>query len=154
MTGKTGGHLNVQREPCQPTGPLTALVSLLLWLIVTAVSGCSTPPVPPSTTVHEVRIKEDVTPRSLNVQRGDEIRWHNLLSGPVQVGILDNTWQDKVTCQKGFQWFGLMNDLVTIAPQDYVSLCFSKPGTVRYNVWLDPKNLTGSMTPTSTIHID
>jgi hypothetical protein len=153
MTGKTGGYLNVEGEPCRPAELVTALISIL-WLIVTAVSGCSTPPVSTSATIHEVRIKEDVTPRLLNVQRGDEIRWYNLLPGPVQVGILDNTWQDKVTCQKGFQWFGQMNDLVTIAPQDYVSLCFSKSGTVRYNVWLDPKNLTGSMTPTSTIHID
>jgi len=151
MTRKTGRHLNVQCE--RPAEPLTTLFSVL-WLTVTAFSGCGTSAVTPSPTVHEVHIREDVTPRLLNVRRGDEIRWRNLLPVPVKVGILDNTWQDKVGCQKGFQWLGQMNDLVTIAPQDYVSLCFSKPGTISYNVWLDPKNLTGSMTPTSTIRID
>ena len=136
------------------TGLALGTLWYALCAAITGFSGCGTAAVSNPTTVHDVNISQDVTPRLLTVQPGDEIRWHNLLPSPVKVGILDNKWQDNILCQKGFMWFGQMNDLVTIAPNEYVSLCFSKPGTVRYNVWLDPNNLTGSMTPTSTIRID
>lgn len=104
--------------------------------------------------VHDVHIRDEITPNLLYVQRGDEIRWHNLRPHPVKIGLLDTKWRDHVVCQKGFTRFGQVDDLVIIQPQEYVSLCFSHTGTVRYNVWLDPKNLTGSMTPTSTVRID
>lgn len=109
---------------------------------------------PEDAAVHNVHIGDEVTPKFLSVQRGDEIRWHNLRPQPVKIGLLDIKWRDHLVCEKGFKRFGQVDDLVVIQPQEYVSLCFSHTGTVRYNVWLDPNNLTGSMTPTSTIRID
>jgi hypothetical protein len=35
-----------------------------------------------------------------------------------------------------------------------VSLCFLKPGTIRFNVWLDADNPQGAMTPTGTIRVE
>jgi len=55
---------------------------------------------------------------------------------------------------EGPRGFGTIDDLVVIAPQEYVSLCFAQPATIRYNVWLDAKNVKGSMSPTATIRID
>jgi hypothetical protein len=124
-------------------------------LMILAAAGCGVSQTKPDTAaVHEVQIQNSVSPSLLYAQRGDEIRWHNLLPHPVKLGLLGTTWRDHLLCQKGFSRFGQIDDLVVIPPQQYVSLCFAQPGTVRYNVWLDPKNLTGSMTPTSTIRID
>lgn len=127
-----------------------ALVALLCgW------PGCGPPQTrPESAAVHEVYIEEGVQPVLLYAKRGDEIRWHNLRPEAVTLGLLGTTWRDHLVCQKGFTKFGLVDDLVVIPPHQYVSLCFSQPGTVSYNVWLDPKNLTASMTPTSTIRVD
>src|SRR4051794_32540657 len=109
--------------PGRRTGVVLRAVSYVLCARITGFSGCGTAAVSNSK-VHDVNISQDVSPRLLNVQRGDEIRWHNLLTSPVKVGILDNKWQDNILCQKGFMWLGQMNDLVTIAPNEYVSLCF------------------------------
>jgi hypothetical protein len=134
----------------------SALVRLAVaMLALMEVAGCGATHVTErSGRVHDVHILQEVTPRMLYARRGEEIRWHNLLPSPVQIGILGTRWQGHVTCEKGFTRFGQMEDLVTIQPQEHVSLCFSKVGTVQYNVWLDPKNLTGSMSPTATIRID
>src|SRR5512146_2704509 len=104
--------------------------------------------------VRYVEIRSEVTPRTLYAQVGDEIRWQNLSSDPVRIGILDSKWRDHVVCEKGFKRFGSMEDFVIIQPQEYVSLCFSKATTLRYNVWLDARNLKGPMSPTAAVRID
>ena len=143
-----------QRFPRKTTySAVIRLAAAVLALV--GLAGCGVTHVTEqSVTVHDVHIRQEVTPRMLFARRGDQIRWHNLLPSPVQIGILGTRWQDHVVCEKGFKRFGQMEDLVTIQPQEYVSLCFSQVGTVQYNVWLDPKNLTGSMSPTATIRID
>jgi hypothetical protein len=104
--------------------------------------------------VRYIEIRSQVTPLTLYAQVGDEIRWQNLSPDPVRVGILDNKWRDHVACEKGFKRFGGMEDFVTIEPQEYVSLCFSKATTIQYNVWMDARNLKGPMSPTAAIRID
>jgi hypothetical protein len=59
-----------------------------------------------------------------------------------------------IACDKGFSALGMLQDTVTIAPMQYVSLCFSKPTTVRFNVWLEADNPQGAMTPTGSIRIE
>ncbi len=135
--------------------PHTGITFVITALIIVGLGGCSTTQqTQRTTTVHYVQIHEQVAPRTLSVNKGDEIRWHNLSPSPVQIGILDTKWREHVICEKGFKRFGQVEDLVIIQPQEYVSLCFSKAGSIQYNVWLDPKNLTGSMSPTSTIRVD
>ena len=128
------------------------VVALCLGLHIT---GCNVKERVHSTgTVRYVQIFDGVKPSTLYARVGDEIRWVNLQSSPVRVGILNGGWHGHVACEKGFTRFGTMEDLVEIAPQEYVSLCFGKPGTVQYNVWLDAQNFKGSMTPTATIRVD
>ena len=135
--------------------PYAGITFAFAALVIVELAGCgAAQDIQRSTTVHYIQIRQQITPRTLYVRRGDEIRWQNLLPGPVQVGLLDTKWREHVICEEGFKRFGQVEDLVIIQPQEYVSLCFSKTGTVHYNVWLDPGNLTGSMSPTSTIRID
>lgn len=101
-----------------------------------------------------VAIQEHVSPEVLIANPGDEIRWQNVSDKTVRIGLLGNRAFDHVSCQHGFVRLGLMQDFVTIEPGDYVSLCFSHAGVVRYNVWLDADDLRGSMSPTSTIKIE
>jgi hypothetical protein len=134
-------------------GRLT-VASRLSILLLGMLSCTAGPQAGGSGAVRYIQIRHDVTPPTLYARVGDEIRWHNLSPDPVRVGILDNKWRDHVACEKGFTRFGMMEDLVTIQPQEYVSLCFSKAATVRYNVWLHAQNLKGSMSPTASIRID
>ncbi|HEX9135941.1 MAG TPA: hypothetical protein VF905_03215 [Nitrospirota bacterium] len=131
-------------------------VASLFSILLLGILSCTTGPHAggSSGAVRYIQIRHDFTPSTLYARVGDEIRWHNVSPDPVRVGILDNKWRDHVACEKGFTRFGTMEDVVTIQPQEYVSLCFSKAATVRYNVWLHAENLKGSMSPTAAIRID
>lgn len=130
-----------------------AVASLLSILLLGILSCTTAPHAGGSGAVRYIQIRQDFTPSTLYARVGDEIRWHNVSPDPVRVGILDNKWRDHVACEKGFTRFGAMEDLVTIQPQEHVSLCFSKAATVHYNVWLHAQNLKGSMSPTAAIRI-
>ena len=85
---------------------------------------------------------------------GDEVRWTNARSNAVRVGFLNMRLIEDHQCQKGVvDLFGQANDLVTIAPGDSISLCFSRAGDLRYNVWFDADDPRGAMSPTLTISI-
>ncbi len=103
--------------------------------------------------VHYVQIRETVTPMTLYAKVGDEIRWQNLRKKSVKIGFLGSPKLDTVACQKGFSWMGSIQDLVTVKPSEFVSLCFTEPATIRFNVWLDAENLVSDMSPTATIRI-
>lgn len=104
--------------------------------------------------VLQVVIHDHVSPDLLVAGLGDEIRWRNVSEKPIRIGLLGNHAFDHVSCQHGFSSLGGLRDFVTIEPGDYVSLCFSHTGVVRYNVWLDADDLRGSMTRTATIQIE
>jgi len=148
----------IRRSPVwanRVSGWWTFVGLIMALLVVLEVAGCNLKERVQSTgNVRYVEILDEVKPPTLYARVGDEIRWLNLQSSPVRVGILSGGWHGQVTCEKGFTHFGTMEDLVVIASQEYVSLCFAKPATVHYNVWLDAHNLKGSMTPTATIRVD
>lgn len=142
--GATAAAGRLGRAGCLLLG---AVVPLWLW-------ACAPLPKPPEeATVRYIQIREDALPRDLYASVGDEVRWQNLTSTPVRLGLLGAQGLDRATCQRGFARFGSLDDFVTIKPRDYVSLCFSFPGIVRYNVWLDADNPRGPMTPTGRIHL-
>lgn len=118
------------------------------------VSGCaSASTVNPSIRTHFIQIREQVSPQDLYVSVGDEVRWQNLRPDPVKVRLLSHHRLDLVSCEKGFTRFGAMEDTATIPPREYVSLCFAKPGTVQYNVWLNSTDPRGRITPTANIQV-
>lgn len=135
---------------------MRALISLCLILLTTSViSSCGTTPSTKLTgAIRYFNIRTDIAPRQLIAQIGDEIRWQNLNPEPVRLRLLEEGKPTLIECGKGFSQFGVVQDTVTIAPLQYASLCFGKPGTVRFNVWLDADNPQGAMTPTGSIRIE
>ena len=131
-----------------------------VWMLVVGgllagdVTGCqSAAPTVGEVTVRHIHIRDEVTPLSLFAGVGEEIRWQNDREEPVQLSILEARGATDLACNKGFGWFGQFTEHVTIAPHESVSLCFSKPATIRYNVWLDIDDRHHSMTPTGHIRI-
>jgi hypothetical protein len=133
----------------------SACALLLVLLTIGSSSGCATPTTSRLTgAVRYFNIRSEIAPRHLIAQIGDEIRWQNLNQHPVTLRMLEDSDPDLLACDKGFKRFGVVQDTVTIAPLQSVSLCFLKPGTIRFNVWLDADNPQGAMTPTGTIRVE
>ncbi|MGA6828747.1 hypothetical protein ACO9S2_14195 [Nitrospira sp. NS4] len=130
-------------------------VALCLGL-VQMVSACGHQPVTQDrASVHTVQISEVVTPNVLYAAPGEEVRWTNLRSNPIRLGFLSMRLLGDVKCDHGVRTlFGVMSDLVTIPPGESVSICFVRRGDLKYNVWLEPDNPRGPITPTATIRVD
>lgn len=134
---------------------LQPILFAVLLLTTGIVAGCASKSGPPLTGVIQYfNIRTEVAPRHLTVQVGDEVRWQNLNQHAVRLRMLEDHGADFFACDKGFSQLGIVQDTVTIAPLQYVSLCFSKAATLRFNVWLDADDPQGAMTPTSTIRIE
>lgn len=105
--------------------------------------------------IHTIEISGGVEPEVLYARPGQEIRWHNSRKNPVRLGFLTMKLLDEVGCEKGvLTLFGQVNDLVMIPPGESVSLCFVRRGEMKYNVWLDPENPRGAITPTASIRVE
>lgn len=99
--------------------------------------------------------QHQITPQDLYADVGDEIRWQNVLREPVRLGFLATNLLDELGCESGFKTLlGEVDDTVTIYPGEYVSLCFGRPGTIRYNVWTDVADPFNSMSPTGSIYLE
>ena len=132
-----------------------SLLLLLALLILGVNAGCVSKPGPRLTgSVRYFNIRTDIAPRHLIVQVGDEVRWQNLNQHAVRLRMLEDNGPELFACNKGFSQLGVVQDTVTIAPLQYVSLCFSKAATLRFNVWLDADDPQGAMTPTGTIRVE
>lgn len=130
-----------------------AIVMVLLPLLALT-TGCGGSADRATSPVHYIQIRDTISPMDLYVSVGDQVRWQNLRGEPVKIGLLPGVDLEKTSCEKGFRNFGVMEDFVTIKPREYVSLCFVRPGLVRYNVWLDPNDTKGNITKTAVIHIE
>ena len=98
---------------------------------------------------------EELNRRLLPQVVGEEIRWHNQLSVPIHLGLLGVAPIVAAGCDKGFKtWYGTIKDMVAIPAGDFVSVCFLRARTVRYNVWTDISDPFHSMSPTAIIHLD
>jgi plastocyanin len=82
--------------------------------------------------VHDIKITADeVTPKKITVQPGDEIRWVNHRTAPVSIAFTDPLDQ-KLTCQRQFAQMTGPKHTTTIQPNEAVSLCFAGPGVLTY----------------------
>ncbi|HEX3203700.1 MAG TPA: hypothetical protein VHQ67_03035 [Nitrospiraceae bacterium] len=94
--------------------------------------------------IHDIRIAESITPTDIEVKPGDEVRWVNTRNAPGRI-VFTEKLRDRVSCQKHFSGV----DSTTVDANDYVSLCFSSPGTYKYIARMDSpipggeKNLSG-----------
>lgn len=119
-------------------------------------SACSHPAATEAPrTIREVQIGDTVEPQLLYTKPGEEIRWQNARSTPVNLGFLTTSLLKDLSCQKGVvTMFGVVKDFVSIPPQEWVSVCFARPGELKYNVWLNPENPRGAISPTATIRVE
>lgn len=105
--------------------------------------------------VRQIEIRDTIQPEVLYAKPGEEIRWENFRSMPVQLGFLTTNLLKELGCEKGVATlFGEVNDLITIRPQESVSLCFVHTGELKYNVWFDPGNPRGAISPTATVRVE
>lgn len=113
------------------------------------VVGSDAPP------VREIRIADAVKPDPMFANLGEEIRWTNVRSTPVRIGFLTMRLLDELSCAQGVKTlFGEVNDLITIPPGGSISLCFGRAGELKYNVWFEPQNPRGLISPTATVRIE
>jgi plastocyanin len=109
----------------------------------------------------EVKIGDSLTPKVVTAKRGDEVRWVNMTSGPVDIAFMQSH-DDLISCQKGFAspgWGYLFQSsdleflmVATLHPNDSASLCFAIPGIYTYTVRMKtattgrPTRIAGSIT--------
>ena len=121
-------------------------------------TGCATPSlVDRSVRVHDIHISGPALLSSVEVYAavGDEIRWHNQLTAPIYLGFLGVSPIKEVGCGKGFTtWYGTIKDLVTIRAGEYVSACFSRAGTLRYNIWTNLADPVRTMSPMAVLYLE
>lgn len=133
--------------------PATMILASILPLLA-IVWGCSLAKDRNPAHIHYIQIRDSVAPMDLYVSVGDQVRWQNLRPEPVKIGIMHGVDLNQTSCEKGFRSFGVMDDFATIKSRDYVSLCFGKPGIVRYNIWMDANDATGTISRTAIIHVE
>jgi plastocyanin len=91
--------------------------------------------------VKNIMIKETVSPESLMVNAGDEVRWLNQRRESVIITFLDPI-EHSISCKKGFaKTMGMGTDnSTTLDPNETAGLCFTRLGTSRYTVKSDSSN--------------
>src|SRR6476620_11747714 len=88
-----------------------------------------TPSTDAGRSVRTVEISQQVNPRVMYASPGEEVRWTNARSNTVRIGVLSKRMLGDHRCQKGIvDLFGQVDDLVTIAPGESISLCFARTG--------------------------
>jgi|RhiMetdeSRZDD1v2_1073273.scaffolds.fasta_scaffold1767500_2 plastocyanin len=124
-------------------------------MIIAVTSACAhTAPTGAARTVRTVEISNQVNPHVMYASPGEEVRWTNTRQNAVRVGFLTMRLMEDHQCEKGIvDMFGQMNDHVIIEPGDSISLCPAKTGDLQYNVWFDPEDPRGAISPTLTIKI-
>ena len=130
-------------------------LSVILAVMVACSAACAhQPPTGAPRTVRTVEISDQVNPHVMYASRGEEVRWTNARQKAVRVGFLSMRFIEGNQCEKGIvDLFGQANDHVTIEPGEFISLCPEKTGDLQYNVWFDPENPRGPISPTLTIKI-
>jgi len=106
--------------------------------------------------VKDIVIRESVTPTTLTVNPGDEIRWINKRQGGARVVFLDPV-TEQLSCQRNFG--GLMGAdknqfTARLSSNDSASLCFKNSGEVKYVVRADSTDPTGEVNIPGTITVE
>lgn len=133
-----------------------------LYLGVVAVMGLGACSSAPSVTrtgqMKNVLITDKLSPADVTVKKGDEIRWTNRRQGAATVVFLQPI-EDKLACQNGFS--GVMEKMgmgnassAKLDPNESASLCFSKPGQMRYTVRSESDLPTGVANMPGTVRVE
>ena len=110
--------------------------------------------------IFDIRVGDQLIPEQMRVRPGDEVRWVNARSEPINIVFVDEL-KDRLSCQNGFVTGGSIKGMfsenapiariTTLQPNDHASLCFASAGTYTYNTRMDAvvaggeKNLRGNI---------
>lgn len=114
------------------------ILTTCTWVGVLLVTSCSSVPAITRTgDIYDVTIQEDVAPKRVVVQVGDEIRWVNHRSQPVRIDFSGDVLDD-ASCRRGFtNWIGMNQNTMTLDANETASVCFAGRGLYVYNVRMD-----------------
>jgi plastocyanin len=121
--------------------PLTALLLL-------AAAACSTPSATRTGMIYDVKIENGIAPAALAVQTGDEVRWVNHRTAPVNLYFFGR--ENDYVCERGVT---KKNDALRIEPGKATSLCFGRPGNVGYHVRMDASVPGGEVIEAGNIQV-
>lgn len=104
-------------------------------LVASGLIACASLPKTTRTgTIHSIRIEQALDPAKVFAVPGDEIRWVNARSLPVQLDLVGLT-RKSLSCSRGFaKLLGGIRESIELAPNGSASVCFSGPGEVKFNV--------------------
>ncbi len=112
---------------------MTRYSSLLLSLCLTLVACQIMPTFSRSGEVRDIAIKDRLPAATIQVNTGDEIRWTNTLMTSVRITFLDYVL-DQLSCRSNFEGHFYSGAEALLQPNESASLCFHKPGPIRYVV--------------------
>ena len=110
---------------------------ILVILLCLATACVALPTTSRTGTVHAITIAEEISPRDLEVQPGDEVQWVNRRGDPVWVYFFRDS-PDELSCQRGFSYDLGTEEVAKVEPDQSVSLCFANAGAVEYLVQRQP----------------
>ena len=126
----------------------------LVLLIALAVSAaCSMPAVTRTGQVQNVLIRETLEPAEVTAKTGDEIRWVNRRRADARVVFIDPI-EDRVNCRRGVGGLFGSENSVKLDPDESASLCFAKPGSIRYVVRAETDTPTGEANLPGTVRVE
>ena len=96
--------------------------------------------------VYDINITgNEITPKELAVQPGDEIRWVNHRTLPVQLAFTDPLERHKLSCERHFAGLTGVTHSTKIGANDSASLCFATPGVLTFMARMED-NVPGNET--------
>jgi plastocyanin len=103
--------------------------------------------------VRNIAVTDTITPDTLTVRAGDEVRWINQRDRPVKISFQEPL-EHSISCQRGFMKNMGAENAATIAPNETAGLCFTRVGTKHYTVTADEDD-RGRLNPgTGTIKVE
>jgi len=90
--------------------------------------GCeSTPTVTRTGDVKDIIIGDTLSAAEVSVNPGDEVRWVNKRTAPVQIFFLDPVANDKVSCKNNIGGWMTRSDTAKLATNEMASACSETP---------------------------
>jgi plastocyanin len=104
--------------------------------------------------VKNIVVKDTITPDSLTVRAGDEVRWINQRQESVVVTV-DGPLEHNVSCRNGFsKALGMgVDNSTTLASNETAGLCFTRVGTVNYSVRPSSEDKSGPARTQGSINV-
>ncbi len=132
-------------------------IGLLILTGCQSMAGEGMPTLTRTGQVKDVVIQEDLSPRTLTVNPGDEIRWTNKRQGAASVIFLDPV-MDTLSCERNFGSLVKKTDrrqyTANLSSNDSASVCFSNGAQVRYVIRAaSPEDPGGEINIPGTIRV-